>query len=119
VKCHIKSALRNVSTGMGIYDMSKTLSPHHYGDEWANPWKTLLLLRAWSLWRARLHGWVAQKEFRQREQERQAQRFETDLRVACAASGPPLLGSAAAHKLLEHWVPEAAKRCLSPGCSAP
>jgi hypothetical protein len=105
LKCWIKSPLRNVYPGMGVYDMSKTLTPYHYGDEWENPWRTLLLLRAWSLWRARVYGWAQQKECRQREVARQAARFAADLRAACGERPTvPLLGSAAAHSLLVRWV---------------
>ena len=49
VKCHIKAAFRNCSSGMGVTNMSKTLSSHHYGDEWDYPWRVVLLLRAWTI----------------------------------------------------------------------
>jgi hypothetical protein len=46
-------SFRNVTTGMGISALSKTLTPWHYGDTMDDPWRTLIVLKAWALWRAR------------------------------------------------------------------
>ena len=106
VKCHMKAPFRNVTSGMGIAGMSKALTPHHYGDDWNDPWRTMLLLRAWCIWRGRLHGWARAKECRQREIDRQVGGLEADLRRAQSGQpAKPLLGSEAAHRLLAKWVP--------------
>ena len=107
VKIWVKHSFRNVTTGMGTMFCSKTLTPHHYEDEWEDPWKTFLLLRSWAIWRARLGGWAKQRDGRLRELERQVARFEADLRAGQAkVEGLVLLGSAPAQALLEKWVPD-------------
>jgi hypothetical protein len=80
VKCHVKRQFHGVSEGMGVSSLSRTLTPHHYGDLWEDPWKTMLLLRSWSIWRARWQGWARAKDCRLREVARQVDRFVVDLR---------------------------------------
>ena len=58
----MKMPFRNVTQGMGTTVMSRTVSPHHYGDDWEDPWRSVLLLRSWSIWRARWQGWAKQKD---------------------------------------------------------
>ena len=113
VKILVKHSFRNVTTGMGSMSFSKTLSPHHYDDEWEDPWRTFLLLRSWSIWRARLGGWAKEREGRLRELERQVARFESDLRAGQAkVGGRVLLGSEAAQALLQKWVPDVVAKVL-------
>lgn len=113
VKIWVKHAFRGVTNGMGREFFSKTLTPYHYNDEMDDPWRTFLLLRAWSIWRARLGGWAKQREGRLRELERQVSRFEIDLRAGQAkVPGDLLLGSVQSQTLLEKWVPDVvAKVC--------
>jgi len=66
----------------------------------------MLILRAWSIWRAKQGGWAAARESRARELAAQVVRFEADLRAAQGAEAPPLLGSARAHREISEWVPE-------------
>jgi hypothetical protein len=44
VKARLKELFRNALEGMGRSAMSKTLTPHHYGDVWEDPWRSLLPL---------------------------------------------------------------------------
>jgi len=119
IKCHMKSGLRNVTTGMGIYNMSKTLTPWHYADDWSRPWRTLLLLRAWSIWRAKLHGWANAKPCRQREVARQEQCLEADVRSSHVGEPTePLLGNSQAHILFVKWAPSIARSVLGHSSSA-
>ena len=111
VKILIKQGFRNVTEGMGRTDMSKALTPHHFDDDWDDPWKTCLLLRSWSIWRARWQGWAKQKSCRLRELEKQVARFETDLRAAQAkVSGVLLLGTTQSEALLKKLVPDVSER---------
>ena len=110
VKCWLKWQFRTSGEGLGTTAMSRTLTPYHYGDDWNDPWKTLLLLRAWSIWRARWQGWAREKDYRLREVTRQVQRFVTDLRSAHSDHHlplqRPLLASDPAHNLLQKWTPD-------------
>ena len=115
VKCCMKSRFRNVSSGgMGARFMSKTLTPYHYGDEWDDPWKSILLLRSWAIWRARWQGWSTDQECRHHEVCRQMDRLVTDLKTAHATHAiplrVPLLGSDKAHKQFTQWTPEVIDR---------
>ena len=114
VKCLIKHPFRNHTTGMGTFLMSKALSPHHYGDDWDDPWRTMILLKSWAVWRARLHGWANKEECRLREVRRQMDKLVQELQKASGKSvAAPLLGSVAADALLRKWVPDVV-RCMAP-----
>ena len=117
IKIVLKWHFRGVLTGMGTRQLSKTISPHHYGDDLSNPWRSILLLRAWSIWRARFLGWAKQKECRLREVGMQMKRFVHDLQKAHSDHGlpavRPLLGCPAAHDLLDQWTPDAVALVLT------
>ena len=108
VKIHIKSPLRQVSTGMGTTSMSKTLTAYHFGEIQDNPVRTMLLLRGWGIWRARLHGWAAQREGRIRDVAQQLGALEADVRRADGRDEPkkPLCEHERFHRALENWVPD-------------
>ena len=107
VKVIMKQPFRNLTSGMGSTGMSKALSPHHYGEEWENPIKTMILLKCWCIWRARHLGWARQKECRLREVDRQVQRITQEITAEQAGiANRPLLGSVAAEKLMAKWVPD-------------
>jgi len=82
VKCSVKGPLRNSAGGLGAKGLSKTLTPAHYGETWDNPVRSLLLLRAWAVWRVQQGGWASARECRQRELDRERVRLEADLRAA-------------------------------------
>ena len=52
VKCHVRHAFRTLD-GLGLREMSKTLTPAHYGETWDELVRTILLLRSWAAWRVR------------------------------------------------------------------
>ena len=85
---------------------TKTLSPHHYGDEWVGPRRSLLALRSWAIWRARLGGWSKARPARLREVEKQRRALERDVRSAHGDVELPLLGNADVEKLIKNWVPD-------------
>ena len=111
LKIHLKGPLRNVSTGMGTEEMSKTMSPHLVGEQLDSPIRAKLLLRAWAVWRAKRHGWAAQRSCRMREVERQLEALERDISVVPGR----LLGHAHADAQLKKWVPDLVERLLRAG----
>ena len=109
VKIWMKMQFRDSVNGMGSSGMSKTLTPRHYGDSLDDPWRSLLLLKAWAIWRARQQGWAQARECRLREVASQARRLACSLRTAHAERGlplNPLLGNLPADALLRKWVPD-------------
>ncbi len=69
------------------------------------PTRTLLLLRSWALWRARLCGWAKERPGRQREADKQARQLTDDV-VEASRRGEPLLGSEDALVLFRKWAPD-------------
>ena len=110
VKMWMKNHLRREVSGMGSVMMSRTLRPHHFGDELAAPQRTIVLLRAWAIWRAKWRGWARQEDSRQRELQRMLADLERDIRLYSAAGTgalvSPLLDSVAAEQKLKEWVPQ-------------
>ena len=96
--------------------MSRTVSPHHCGDRWEDPWRSVLLLRSWSIWRARWLGWAKQKDCRLRELNRQADRLVLNIRSEHVSHmvplHVPLLGPDQAHALLQQWTPDIVQHLL-------
>ena len=109
VKISMKMAFRDDVNGMGSQRMSKTLTPRHYDDSLEDPWRSLLLLRAWAIWRARQQGWSDRRECRVREVASQARRLVQSLRADHESHGlplTPLFANASAEALLRNWVPD-------------
>ena len=65
--------------GMGTDKDGKHLTPSHYGETVENCTVTLLLLRAWMLWRAHRDGWANAKECRKRQFAEERQSLEQDI----------------------------------------
>jgi hypothetical protein len=122
LKVHMKMPFRNVTQGMGISAMSRTVSPHHYGDSWEDPWRSVLLLRSWSIWRARWLGWAKQKDSRLREVNRQAERLMLNIKSEHVSHmlplQVPLLGSDHAHALLQQWTHDIVQHLLGDASAA-
>ena len=114
IKVIMKNPFRNSSGGMGTSSMSKTLSPHMFDESWDSALRTVVLLRAWCIWRARMHGWAAARECRLREINGQEQRLFNELMAQTPAPpSRPLLGNEATHALLAKWVPDVVQRILA------
>jgi hypothetical protein len=107
IKMHLKTPFRTPEQ-MGRFQMSKALSPHHYGETVANLVKTRLLLRAWTIYRARMNGWAAARPGRGRHVASMMASLRDEIRSADSRKRPsmPLLEHPAAHKWLEKWVPD-------------
>ena len=94
--------------GIGTSSVTKTLTPRHYGDSLDDPIKSLLLLRAWCIWRASQHGWADASRGRSRHFKDQAELLEQD--VKALGSKDRLLDSGRANTLLKSWVPKIVAR---------
>ena len=107
IKMHMKTPFRTPEQ-MGRFQMSKALSPHHYGETLANPVKTRLLLRAWVIYRVRMNGWAEARPGRGRHVASMMASVRDRIRSADTRERPrmPLLEHPAAHKWLEKWVPD-------------
>ena len=99
--------------GMGRKpQMSKTLTPAHFGETRENPERSYFLLRAWMVWRARQHGFATADAARKRLFDDEALRLERDVRrFQPQADG--LLGHTQATHLFMSWVPDVAARARS------
>ena len=97
--------------GMGRSQMSRTLAPAHYGESRDNPVRSLMLLRAWMLWRVHLNSWTAHERSRKRQLEEDQTILEQYVRQLRARGG--LLGNVAADNLFSKWVPSLVARLLA------
>ncbi len=90
--------------GMGTWCMSKQIFPRDYGETRAEPVRSLLILRAWAVWRARVSGWADERECRKTHFDEQEVLLERDVR----ALGAPdrLLGNVKANALLQSFLPD-------------
>ena len=94
--------------GMGTSSCSKQVTPRHYKDSFEDPIKSLLLVRAWCIWRASRRGWADASRGRSRHFKDQAELLEQDVKaVGCEDR---LLGSHKANNLLKAWVPKIVTR---------
>ena len=113
MKCHMYGSFRREGC-MGTVLSTKTLTPHHYGDSSIDPWRTMLLLRSWALWRARCLGWHTERECRLRETQRQAEWIKQELRRAHGGNpSAPLSHDEKAHKLFLTWIPREVTELLT------
>ena len=94
--------------GMGPRPMSKLVRPSDYAETRGNPIRSLLLLRAWAVWRAQLHGWADHCGRRKKYVADLADRLQRDI----ATLGAPcrLLGNLAANAVLREVAPEIVER---------
>ena len=106
VKLLMKRPLCNSTTGMGTAQHSKTMSPHLLGEQLEAPVRTMAVLRAWVIWRARHQGWAARRPCRLREVDRQLEALERDIKAVPGA----LLGNPKADAHLTKWLPDLVAR---------
>jgi len=83
---------------------SKFLTPKHYGETLEDPTKTLLLLRAWMLWRVG-DGWAHEKTSRARQFQEEKRALKRDVTALNPQKGGGVLDNKQANKLLRSWVP--------------
>ena len=94
---------RPMPDGMGLKSLTHRITPRHLGESVDDPVRTLLVLRAWALWRASGVGFVQLQRGRARHFQDQLARLELDI----VALGCPnqLLGNAKANSLLRGLLP--------------
>ena len=86
--------------------LGKALTPTNYGDDPGNPRRTMLLLHAWGINRARMLGWFAETDARKRQGATDIFNLDRDIRAFGAPLVAPLLANGPAHALLLKWVPD-------------
>jgi len=94
--------------GMGAASPTRQVTPRHYEETVGDPVRSVLLLRAWCLWRARQGGWAYAQRGRARHFREQEVLLERD--VKALGSRCRLLGHRKANHLLQGWVPEIVAR---------
>ena len=100
---------RPLPDGMGVVAISKQLTPRHYGEHLNDPVRSLLLFRAWALWRARQNGWANSQRGRARHFREHASLLEQDIKALDCR----LLGNARANSQLQSWAPDIVERLLN------
>ena len=84
--------------------MTKRVTPRHFEETREEPTRSLLLLRAWALWRAAQGGWAYSQRGRARHFREEEVLLERDIRALNAPCR--LLGDKKANALLRSWVPQ-------------
>ena len=97
--------------GMGAAGASKQVTARHYGEGTDDPVRSVLLLRAWSLWRAAQGGWAASQRGRARHFEEQEVLLERDIKSLHYPGN--LLGHQKANSMLRAWLPHLVDRLQS------
>jgi hypothetical protein len=113
IKMHMKNPFKTTEQ-TGRVQMSKALSPHHYGETTDNLVKTRLLLESWAIYMARLNGWAALRACRGRHVVKMLARLKAGIRAADTREPLriPLLENQAAHNKLQTWVPDLVQELL-------
>ena len=107
VKIHLYDAWATPAA-MGRANRSKTFTPKHHDETVDNPVRSLLLCRAWMVWRCRNTPWAFASRGRARQFEADATSLEDDIRAL--QSPDRLLGNAKANDKLQSYVPDICQR---------
>ena len=90
--------------GMGTANVSRQVTCRHFAEGADDPVRSVLLLRAWALWRAAQGGWAFSQRGRARHFQEQEVLLERDIKALDAPCR--LLGDKKANTLLRTWVPQ-------------
>ena len=101
-RMHVHKCMQK-ELGCHFYN-SKYLTPAHYGEDSCKPVATLLLLRAWMLWRARQDGWATARPSRERQFIEDEAALKRDISKLQPKPGGAL-GCKKADALLRNWAP--------------
>ena len=108
-----------VRRGYGRCDMGgtapkqKQVQPEFYGEKRDDPVRTLLVLRGWVLWRARVCDWATERPCRAKRFAEHAALLERDVRSLKATDR--LLGDTSANDAFAESVPDIVARFLATG----
>ena len=109
VRVIMRDGWRSASpVGMGTANATRQVTPRHYQDSSSDPIRSVLLLRAWCLWRARQNGWADAQRGRSRHFKEQAALLERDIKALGSHVG--FTGNRKADSMLESWVPDIVAR---------
>ena len=99
---------------MGKLWGTKALTPWHYAESLDDPKRTMCLLKAWAIWRARRFGWAAATPCRQRGLQKLLNECRDGILAADgrAVLAKPLFASKRAHKWFVKWVPDLVEQVL-------
>ena len=100
-----------LSSGIGLEGQSKTMTPSHYGETTDSCTVTMLLLRAWSIWRAHRNAWASAKPCRTRSIDEDLCLLQRDVNKVRSQNGGSL-GNARADVMwaqLQEQCPELAQ----------
>jgi len=92
----------------GTAHMSKQVTPRDLGEKRSQPVRSLLVLRAWALWRAHINGWGNARSCRQKHFAEHEARLERDVKSLKAPGG--LLGDPVADAAFLEFAPAIAAR---------
>ena len=81
-----------VTYGIGDDTLSKQITPSHVGETMESCTVTILLLRAWSIWRAHRHGWASDKPGRKRQIDEDLSSLQRDVQKVLTQNGGSSLG---------------------------
>ena len=114
---HVKVRDPHRQTVGGTAPLSKQVHPRDFGEPRSDPVRSLLVLRGWSLWRARVDGWANGRACRRRHFDEQQACLERDVqRLQCNLQAPcGLLGNVAANAAFMQVVPEVVARIQATG----
>ena len=88
----------------GTAQMSRQVTPRELGEKRDDPVRSLLVLRAWVLWRVHRDGWASARPCRQIHYAEHAALLERDVKSLKAPCG--LLGDSVANNAFLELVPD-------------
>ena len=81
-----------LSSGIGQDALSKHMTPSHFGETMESCTVTMLLLRAWSFWRAHRDAWASAKAGRKRQIDEDLSSLQRDVQKVLTQNGGSSLG---------------------------
>ena len=90
----------SATVGIGRDSLSKHLTPAHFGETTESCTVTVLLLRAWSIWRAHRDAWASAKPCRKRQLDEDLSSLQRDVQKVLTQNGGSSLGH---HKADAVW----------------
>ena len=79
-----------ISSGIGQDSQSKHMTPSHFGETTESCTVTVLLLRAWSIWRAHRDAWASAKPCRKRQIDEDLSLLQRDVQKVLTQNGGSL-----------------------------
>ena len=91
LRIHARNCVKE--SGLGVENLSKQMTPAHFGESTETPGSctvTILLLRAWSIWRAHRHDWPSAKASRKRSIDEDLCLLKRDVEKVLSQNGGSL-----------------------------